>query len=54
MSKEKEVVREIIIDDTSQEISIALLENKELVELSKVKVTLNFQLVIYTLGKSKR
>lgn len=54
MSKEKEVVRELIVDAASQEISIALLENKELVELNKVKSNLQFSVGDIYLGKVKK
>ena len=54
MSKEKEVIRELIIDATSQEISIALLENKELVELNKIKSNLEFSVGDIHLGKVKK
>ena len=54
MSKEKEVVRELIIDATSQESSIALLENKDLVELNKVKSNLEFSVGDIYLGKVKK
>ncbi len=54
VSKEKEVVRELIIDAASQEISIALLENKELVELNKVKSNLEFSVGDIHLGKVKK
>ncbi len=54
MSKDKEVVRELIIDAASQEIAIALLENKELVELNKVKSNLEFSVGDIYLGKVKK
>lgn len=54
MSKEKEVVRELIIDAASQDISIALLENKDLVELNKVKTNLEFAVGDIYLGKVKK
>ena len=54
MSKEKEVVRELIVDATSHEISIALLENKDLVELNKVKSNLEFSVGDIYLGKVKK
>jgi ribonuclease G len=54
VSKEKGVVRELIVDATSQEISIALLENKELVELNKVKSNLEFSVGDIYLGKVKK
>jgi ribonuclease G len=54
VSKEKEVIRELIIDATSQEISIALLENKELVELNKVSRNLEFSVGDIHLGKVKK
>ncbi|MFC2115296.1 Rne/Rng family ribonuclease [Bacteroidota bacterium] len=54
MSKEKEVVRELIVDTASQEISIALLENKELVELNKVKSNFEFSVGDIYLGKVKK
>ncbi len=54
MNKEKEVVRELIIDTTSQEISIALLENKDLVELNKVKSDFEFSVGDIYLGKVKK
>jgi ribonuclease G len=54
VSKDKEVVRELIIDAASQEIAIALLENKELVELNKVKSNLEFSVGDIYLGKVKK
>lgn len=54
MSKEKEVNRELIIDASSREILIALLENKELVELNKVKTNLEFSVGDIFLGKVKK
>jgi ribonuclease G len=50
----KEVVRELIIDAASQEISIALLENRELVELNKQKSNLEFSVGDIYLGKVKK
>lgn len=50
----KEVVRDLIIDAASQEISIALLENKELVELNKQKSNLEFSVGDIYLGKVKK
>ncbi len=44
----------MIIDAASQEISIALLENKELVELNKVKSNLEFSVGDIYLGKVKK
>jgi ribonuclease G len=54
VSKDKGVIRELIIDAASQEISIALLENKELVELNKVKSNLEFSVGDVYLGKVKK
>jgi ribonuclease G len=54
VSKEKEVIRELIIDAASQEISIALLENKELVELNRIKSNLEFAVGDIHLGKVKK
>ncbi len=54
MNKEKEVVRELIIDAASKDISIALLENKELVELNTVKSNLKFSVGDIFLGKVKK
>ena len=50
----KEVVRELIIDASSPEISIALLENRELVELNKQKSNLEFSVGDIYLGKVKK
>ena len=50
----KDVVRDVIIDVASQEISIALLENKELVELNKEKSNLEFSVGDIHLGKVKK
>ena len=50
----KDVVRDLIIDATSQEISIALLENKELVEINKEKSNLEFAVGDIHLGKVKK
>ena len=50
----KEVIRDVIIDAVSQEISIALLENKELVELNKEKTNLEFSVGDVYLGKVKK
>jgi ribonuclease G len=50
----KEVVRELIIDASSQEIAIALLENRELVELNKQKSNLEFCVGDIYLGKVKK
>jgi ribonuclease G len=50
----KDVVRDLIIDATSQEISIALLENKELVEINKEKTNLEFAVGDIHLGKVKK
>ncbi|MFC2113230.1 Rne/Rng family ribonuclease [Bacteroidota bacterium] len=44
----------MIVDAASQEISIALLENKELVELNKVKSNLEFSVGDIYLGKVKK
>ncbi len=54
MSREKEVVRELIIDAASQEIAIALLENKELVEINKVTRNIEFSVGDIYLGKVKK
>jgi len=50
----KDVVRDVIIDATSQEISIALLENKELVELNREKSNIEFSVGDIHLGKVKK
>jgi len=50
----KEVVRELVIDANSKEISIALLENKELVELNKEKTNLDFAVGDIYFGKVKK
>ena len=50
----KEVIRDVIIDAASQEISIALLENKELVELNREKSNLEFSVGDIYLGKVKK
>ena len=52
MSKEPE--RELIIDASSPEISIALLEDKELVELNKEKSNVKFAVGDIYLGKVKK
>lgn len=52
MSKESE--KEIIIDASSPEISIALLEDKELVELKKEKSDVQFSVGDIYLGKVKK
>jgi ribonuclease G len=50
----KEPERELIIDVSSQEISIALLENKELVELNKERTNVKFAVGDIYLGKVKK
>jgi ribonuclease G len=50
----KEIERELIIDASSPEISIALLEDKELVELKKEKSDLQFSVGDVYLGKVKK
>ncbi|KPL09821.1 MAG: ribonuclease G [Bacteroides sp. SM23_62] len=47
-------MRELIIDAATQEISIALLENRELVELNKQKSNLEFSVGDIYLGKVKK
>lgn len=50
----KEIERELIIDASSPEISIALLEDKELVELKKEKSDVQFSVGDVYLGKVKK
>ena len=50
----KDVVRDLIIDANSQGISLALLENKELVELNKEKSNFEFSVGNIYLGKVKK
>jgi ribonuclease G len=50
----KEPIRELIIDVSSSEISIALLENKELVELNKERTNVRFTVGDIYLGKVKK
>jgi ribonuclease G len=50
----KEIEKEIIIDASSPEISIALLEDKELVELKKEKSDVQFSVGDIYLGKVKK
>jgi ribonuclease G len=50
----KETERELIIDASSPEISIALLEDKELVELKKEKSDVQFSVGDVYLGKVKK
>ncbi len=50
----KEIVRDVIIDAASQKISIALLENKDLVELNREKSNLGFSVGDIYLGKVKK
>ena len=50
----KETVRELIIDVSSPEISIALLENKDLVELNKERTNVSFAVGDIYLGKVKK
>jgi len=50
----KEPVRELIVDVSSPEISIALLENKELVELNKERTNVKFAVGDIYLGKVKK
>jgi ribonuclease G len=50
----KETERELIIDASSPEISIALLEDKELVELKKEKSDVQFSVGDIYLGKVKK
>ena len=47
-------VRELIIDASSPDISIALLENKELVELTREKTSVKFAVGDIYLGKVKK
>ena len=50
----KELEKELIIDASSPEISIALLEDKELVELKKEKSDVQYSVGDIYLGKVKK
>lgn len=52
--KKNDVTRELVLNVTSNEISIALLEDKQLVELNKEKNNLRFSVGDIYLGRVKR